>query len=306
MQVFPGFPLPHHATSTPAGATGISHYEAVATGKPHDGPSSAAPTTAGQGQAMKLPILFSILTGDNSKGAGTPTGSGIPATEPIEVVAELPGDPDSIPVAIKEHPFVRLPKPAVEEIPPSILVDFKQAVASRCGVKNPVPLLQRAHELLSRRFLSLTHLHELAQLARALIAHAMHHGGFDMSGTRCSYAVQRLGLRFLLLDVVVSTLIVLRQTPDPEDWDLFTNSISHDAPPLVQQQTNVGRPNFSINRAQQLSMAIRTLKTGRRPQPAELLHIKRMLFCLRTSPRNFRTNDFNAWRADDHSPAYGL
>ncbi|CDJ60991.1 hypothetical protein EMWEY_00036910, partial [Eimeria maxima] len=273
-------------------------------GQPSADPFSAAPATAGGGMRLSAPLLASLLTSRIGAGealAAAAPAAGSPLMAPVATpsLQGLRGPRTSISAAIREHPFVRLPRRAEDTFWGPICVDFEQALSSTSGLRNPIPLLHKARALLLKGVLSRQEMRELRQITQNLMEHAVHYQNQNVEGFRGSYAVERLGVRFMVLDVVVSTLIVLDQTPKPEDWQAFVSTISHDVAPLADRRSRAGRPNLSATRALELSRAIQTLKRGVRPEPRDLLRIKRMLLCLPTSPRNFQTAEFDPWREQD-------
>ncbi|CDJ36381.1 uncharacterized protein EMH_0082650 [Eimeria mitis] len=118
----------------------------------------------------------------------------------------------------------------------------------------------------------------------------------DLTKDFACRAVVRLGIRFLVLDAIVSIFSVLEQTPEEKHWKLVADAVSHAVPDAIQKSNVLELTNFSLSLCQKLSSAIQILKTGRRPVAAELIRIKQMLFCSPLSPRRFRNNDFDAWR----------
>ena len=278
---------------------------------PTAAPCSAALTAAGEGASLGVPTGYTLLTGGSVEGAGA-AASGPEATATARstvsmhawtpLVTALPLVPDFSFGEIMDHPFVRLPRRMVEMKVPWCYVDLRRALATCPGRRDAVPLLQEAHDLLSLRFLSVTDTVNLAYIARNLVGNAVNHQTQDLSDHQTSRAVERLGIRFLLLDAVVSTFIVLEQTPDPSLWKSVVDSISHAAPPLTIRGNSAGRQTFFSFLGQQLSRAMQTLKTGRRPDASDLVKIKRMLFCLDASPTRFKSQEFDRWRADDKMP----
>ncbi|CDI85898.1 hypothetical protein, conserved [Eimeria praecox] len=320
MQVNRGSPLAPLAAPSTVSAARVLQNEASAglatgsaatnaeteSGWPFTYPSSATSTTGGESRTVRL--LPSLLTGGIFKDAGTepeaPPGSDLPLSVPTEEITNVRGARDSVPQNILEHPFVHLPRRIVEQPPSGFLVDMKRAVKMP-GKRHAVPLLRKAHDLLLMRFLAPSHMKELAEVTEELIRHGMLYQQLDLSQHLTCRALDRLGIRFLLLDSVVSAFMVLGQEPSYEYWKVFTEAISHAVPPPTVRGNCEGRSFFYTVLAQQLSWAIQVLKTGRRPAPEHLLRIKRMLFCSRFSPDRMKTPDFLPWRKDDCSDTDG-
>ncbi|CDI85177.1 hypothetical protein EPH_0014540 [Eimeria praecox] len=201
--------------------------------RPYADGSSAASMRSGEGRNLGTQLITSLLTrgpADDARAARAGAGSAVPEHAPNRALMTSPWQPGTLPYGYWNHPFVRLPRFAEGTSRPSCRVDFKRAVACDSSMLNAVGALQRAYELLSRERLGPREVEELAQLAELLIAHGMHHHHSDISGTKPAYAVVRMGLRFLLLNTVVSILTVLGQTPEPDYWKLFTDSINHAVP----------------------------------------------------------------------------
>ncbi|CDI75313.1 hypothetical protein EPH_0004960 [Eimeria praecox] len=286
---------------------GVEHYW------PYAGPPTAASSALNEYMSWGGEGFSSVLTDVSFEGGGpaaAAAAAAMPAYAPPPAFTGQPLMPPPafteqpfmwgfVPDRIREHPFVRLPRRIVERTPDSILIDMRSAVSRWPGRRDAVPLLQEARELLSRRILYFPGMRDLAHVSKYLIEHAVNHEHHDLSVFQASRAVERLGIRFLLLDVVVSTFIVLGQTPDSDSWKVFTDAISHAAPPLVARRSNGGQRVFYSCLSQELSRAIQILKTGRRPLAEDLLRIKRMLFCLACSPTRFQRRAFDRWREDD-------
>ncbi|CDJ52210.1 hypothetical protein EBH_0047810 [Eimeria brunetti] len=313
MQVIPGYP-PVPLPKTPAAATeGASEDETAATAATTaaagsaatarqlhaGGPSAAASTTAGKGSDLGAPILCCLLGGDSPGVARTQdaaAGSAVTAFVWATAFGGLPDMLDSTNDAIKGHPLVRLPRRLLEKTPPAFLIDMKRAVTNRHRKRKFVPLLHRAHALLSREVLFPAQMKELAEVAEDLVAHSMQYQCANQANEVNCRANERLGVRFLVLDIVVSAFIVLGQTPGGDYWDSFAETISDTAPALTPRSCYMGHLKFNTDLAQALSSAMRILKTGRRPSVEDLLKIKMMLFCYNYSPKRFKAPEYDPWR----------
>ncbi|CDJ29803.1 LOW QUALITY PROTEIN: uncharacterized protein EMH_0052840 [Eimeria mitis] len=293
MQVIPGLPLASpdafHDGAFPAGtpsrdevavapaAGAVAANEAGARDAHTPGPPLASSTATTEGMGIRMPRLYNILTGGDVEGTGTTTaaGSAIPSSESTPAIMELPETRESTIAAMMEHPFVRLPRRTVEIVPSALLVDMKSAMGAP-GRRHPLPLLLKAHELLSRRYLTPAQLPELVDIAEGIVGHIMHYQSYDVTNLPTCRAAERMGL-----------------------WKRFADSISHAAPPLSSRGNYPGLPLFNSHLTENLSHAIQVLKTGARPEPVELLRLKRMLFCSPLSPTRLRASVFDPWREDD-------
>ncbi|CDJ46024.1 hypothetical protein EBH_0010600 [Eimeria brunetti] len=309
---FPGGPPATYLAATHAGASWGSAASAVGGRAPLG--SSIAPRHRAVANdehiSVNMPALTRLLAHARAAGAPESAGTGaaaaasgsqssMPEALLNSGMAELLPIPESTVSSSDGHPFARLPALSVMKVPAGISVDMKRAVESGGGMRNPEALLEKAHSLLSRELLYPGHMAELAHVAGMLLAHAMHHQSRDLSKQKLSRAVKQLGIRFLVLDAAVSAFVVLDQEPDAARWKVITNAINHAFPPLPVRPAHTGRPNVNYYRARDLSRAIQMLKTGQRPDSAQLIRLKRMLFCLPSSPAYFKRRVFDGWRLDD-------
>ncbi|CDI84465.1 hypothetical protein EAH_00052740, partial [Eimeria acervulina] len=287
--------------------------EPQAIGRPTAGVSSATPTTAGEARSLGTPLLADLLTVGRPAGvepaavpaAAAGAGSAIPASVTIAGETDTEADPEPIRAARKRHPFVRLPTRA-PAIPHYLYIDFKAAVgSSQSNPRSAVRLLRQVHDLLAQQTLLAEDMVELVEITEGLVSHAVSRQGADLSEMENFRAVSRLGIRFLVLDAVVSVLIVLGQSPNPDDWERFVSTISHAMPRHAAGQKFRGQAAFFAELTAQLCSGIQKLKRGRRPAPADLLKVKRMLFCSSFSPAYFKEGSFDKWRLDDSSATDG-
>ncbi|CDI82693.1 hypothetical protein EAH_00067350 [Eimeria acervulina] len=314
IQAIPGFSQPHHPPSHPAAVASASSYDADAPGTSEDGGPAAAlyrrnadmplaaSMSAGVSMGVGVEHLGGVLTNNSSasvEASSARAGSIVVASVSIATTTKRRGKAGSPLPSVKEHPFVHLPRLTVEGPPVECSVDVKRAVSTPPGRRFPVPLLQKSLRLFLQPMLNAAQMKELATLTEQLIGHAMFHQRYDVSHVKPHRAAERLGVRFLVLETVVSTLIVLHQTPDPVAWKQLTDAISHAQPLPTPQGHYAGRRRFFTTLAAELSSAIKTLKTGRRPDPADLLDIKLKLFCHKYSPPRLKEADFDIWRQCD-------
>ncbi|CDJ59279.1 hypothetical protein, conserved, partial [Eimeria maxima] len=293
------------------GAAAAAPAGMPAGGRPSADPFSAASATAGGGNKLSAPLLASLLT--SRIGAGEALAEAAPAADsrlmaPVATPAqqELPGPVELSPADLVNHPFVRLPVPKLSKVHQVIVVDFERALTTAIGTRSAIPSLQKARQLLALEVVDVSDMMEMAVVAAELIEHAYHYECQDLSRHHTFRAVKRLGVRFLILDAVVSILTVLRQTPDPKLWERFTDAISDAAPPPTERANFAARTLFFTHLTQKLSSAIQLLKRAQRPEPAELLKIKRMLFCSEYSPSGLKQREFDSWRADDSNRFFAL
>ncbi|CDI84125.1 hypothetical protein, conserved [Eimeria acervulina] len=300
-----GSPWVKAAAARPAGAAA-----AAACGERNGDSSSVASTGAKTGEGMEVPTLSSLLGGASSEDAGTAAAaSGVAHATNVCIetpaITEALGANESVAENLLGHPFVRLPRRMVEQSHPNFQIDFKRAVTIVPPPRYAMPLLHKAHDLLSLQRLFPHQMKQLVTVAEELVAHAMRYHRQDLSAHINCRAVERLGVRFLLLDCVVSACIVLGQEAKGEHWEVFTKSISHAVPLWTPRGKLTPRQASNLSLVMDLSSGIQILKTGRRPTPASLVKVKRMLFCSTFSPLRMVSGDFEPWQRDDISGSEG-
>ncbi|CDJ46023.1 hypothetical protein EBH_0010590 [Eimeria brunetti] len=225
--------------------------------------------------------------------------SSIPASLSSPATIRLLRKPCIVSTSVMNHPFVRLPTRIVDETETPVAIDLEKATMHARKIRCAVPLLREAHELLSHGSLTTAQSKQLALVAGELIERAMHYEHQDQSLKKTSRAVVRLGIRFLLLDTVVSALMVLGQEPDAGYWKIITDAIDHNAPLFAERAGFIQRTTYYLRLCHDLSNALQILKKGKRPAPEELLRIKQMLLCSPLSPAPFKGEDFEPWRVDN-------
>ncbi|CDI85178.1 hypothetical protein EPH_0014550 [Eimeria praecox] len=261
----------------PAAGSGAAEVEGA-----EGGPSSAA---SAKQETVQLPTLSSLL------------GHPRPALpRPAFVTFVQQEEPGSGVGDQDDHPFCRLPKVMVKQIPNPLMIDFRRAVTAGLGRRNPMPLLHKIQQVMGMDGLYLSHIKELSDAVTELIGHAMYHQKLDVSKYENFRAAEKLGVRFLVMDAVVSTLILLDQRVDAGLWKTFIDSISDVLPSQTPRGNYAGKPAFYTSLVRELGNAIKLLKSGQRPIRAELVKIKQMLICNPLSPARFRERDFTPWR----------
>ncbi|CDJ58314.1 hypothetical protein EMWEY_00015040 [Eimeria maxima] len=287
-----GVPIAAVDTAASAPAT----QEAPAAGAP-----SATSQEKGRTPGHELPALANLLT-VFSGGAET-------AEQALQQTHGAPGSsqttPTNLPVllgiapqVLNGHPFVRLPRRLMYNTPRSLMVDINTALC-RQARRDVGDFITRAHHLLSKSVLTPHEMGDLASVAEELITHAYFRQCCDLTYHSSTRSFDRLGLRFVILDIIVSTFIVLGQTPDPNAWRAFTEKVSHKPPPIPTLVGAIRHYHFYGSWAHRISLAIQKLKRLERPDPLELVNIKRVLFCANVSPLIFKRPEFDAYREDD-------
>ncbi|KAL8446450.1 hypothetical protein Emed_004904 [Eimeria media] len=206
------------------------------------------------------------------------------------------GDGDGQPFL--EHAFSRLPQ--VEGGDPSAFssfVDPLRAISVKATPNVQAPLLQTMGNLLSQAVLSRSQLQQLGIITQHLIGHLFLNEGRQLQGC-AAFAVETLGLRFILLDMTVSGLQLLGVSPSGPWWEQMVSRIPDTYVPPPKRR-NQRLHTFNLRLLSQLTEAVRVLKTGHRPPAAVLTQIKRCLFCCLHSPIRFLKPSWDPWRAAD-------
>ncbi|CDJ43127.1 hypothetical protein, conserved [Eimeria tenella] len=199
---------------------------------------------------------------------------------------------------LRFHPFCRLPLVDSNGITREFMPEI--AVGSSATDK-PLPLLSKACELLAKAFLSPEELDAVSYIAERLIAHAVECQTRDLRGLPSHRAIQILGVRFLIFDIIVSAVDLLGQRPEGSWWEKLSNSVPHfygERP----RGLRVSKRSKVLNLvAQQLSAALKCLKSGIRPSCTVLISLKQFLTCSPYAPPFFKQSSFDSWRKANNS-----
>ncbi|KAL8446453.1 hypothetical protein Emed_004907 [Eimeria media] len=197
-----------------------------------------------------------------------------------------------------EHAFSRLPR--VKGGDPSAyspLINPLSAISS-----NPTPniqarLLKKLRTMLAQEELSADQMRDLAALTERVLNHLTFNETEELPVCP-SLAVATLGFRFILLDITVSSLQLLGVPRSGPWWDHVVSRIP-DQYNRSFTRWKEDRAKFNVDLMIRLTASIRILKSGERPEPNVLVHIKRCLFCCRRSPIRFLNPGWDRWREDD-------
>ncbi|KAL8441715.1 hypothetical protein Emag_006934 [Eimeria magna] len=195
---------------------------------------------------------------------------------------------------ILEHAFSRLPRVPHDE--PS---DYKNFFSSKRASSEDVttvkaPKLQKISALLRLEALSPSHMRILACAAEHLVSHLTNNENRRLKDSPVR-AAAILGLRFLMLDMTVSILQLLEVPRSGPWWDKMVSRIERaHISTFTKWQDKL--PSFNFKLVTRLTLAIQILKSGHRPDPKDLVHLKRCLFCCKFSPLRFLKPGWNPWR----------
>ncbi|KAL8438159.1 hypothetical protein ACSSS7_000394 [Eimeria intestinalis] len=199
---------------------------------------------------------------------------------------------------VVEHAFSRLPQaPGGDLSAYNSFFSPQRAISHGGSPKVTVRWIQQISALLAQPTLSPRDMRVLADAAERVLSH-LHCNETRQPSDWPGRASEVLGYRFLLLDMLISILEVLGVPRSGRWWDNMISRVPHEnhrPSPKRDEQL----PAFSFNLATRLTAALQTLKTGHRPEPKLLIHLKRCLFCCRFSPVRFLRPAWNSWREAD-------
>ncbi|CDJ28121.1 uncharacterized protein EMH_0038110 [Eimeria mitis] len=196
-----------------------------------------------------------------------------------------------------KHPFVRTPT-----LLPCVAISDIEEDVPECWISGePVVFLFRKARILSLKpALDLAEANELVRLAVSLAQRALSSMTTPMSDQRASVAAESLGRRFLVFDLFRKVL-KLTQNAKPGLMRLWQNLVAEI--PTDYERAGWGmyldKHRFQHQLANQLSAALELYKSGSEPSETEVLDIKRKLFCMAFSPRQFLGDAWHPWREDD-------
>ncbi|CDI75845.1 hypothetical protein EPH_0006420 [Eimeria praecox] len=198
---------------------------------------------------------------------------------------------------IREHPYARLPALKEGVHAPLILLSASSfALSSTTSVNEALLSFRRVfiNPVLDQKDANL-----LGACIRELAIASAPRAKANKRMVRPLHGVVILGRQFLVLDAIVSALHVFRISPASCTWweafiDCFNTSYRYGDP--TQHMRNSGR--VSTDLANRMLAAISIYKQGKRPDPEEIIHIKRILFFSPYAPVRFRESTFDPWRTD--------
>ena len=256
-------------------------------------------------ESMASLIVASMRNGPNAAarrpvvtpaaGVETGTAAGTAAGDAAGAAGNLSSGPST--GAGGEHawrnPFLYLPS-VLSENP--VHFDGYKALQNGTPPLDPVPLLCTAHELLTRPVLTELQAKILANAAEQLVSHSLYFQKRPLPLSRPSRAAATLGVRYLVFETVVATLLALGDRLEGEWWDRFCNEVPHSYPYLPVFPS--GRLDVGYNRMllNTLVRALGTLKRGSRLPAGEAAVLHRLLFTASFSPQRFLAPAFNSWR----------
>ncbi|CDJ34785.1 uncharacterized protein EMH_0022180 [Eimeria mitis] len=205
--------------------------------------------------------------------------------------------PESPSTSSDKHPFVRMPT----LLPHVRIADIDDSIQD--GRITDVPIsttLRHVRNLFQGRAIGLAEANEVVRAAIKLARRALSYMTTSLDKLSASGAVDALGRRFLVFDAFHK---VLKLTGNSKPrlrrlWLALVTRVPTMYDPLPRGMSNE-RHKFLHDLARQLCAALALYKTGSSPSDAEILDIKRKLFCMELSPKGFLQQSWDIWRLDD-------
>ncbi|KAL8441586.1 hypothetical protein Emag_007052 [Eimeria magna] len=272
--------------------------------QPQEQPTAAREQQATQAPPQALASMLEAPPGKPSPGSFLTSRKmylssidGLEVIDPrIEWEPPTSIEPGGLPIL--EHAFSRLPR--VPSGDPSAYSSFFSSQRAISNVGTPavkVYYLQKVRDLLALEELTVGQMRQLAALAEHVVSHLNLNEGTQLPSCP-SYAVETLGFRFLLMEMTVSSLQLLGVPRRGPWWEKTVSRIPDEYDrPFTRWGEKLPSCNFHL--MLKLTAAIRVLKTGHRPDPKLVVHLKRCLFCSKNSPLRFLKPGWNHWREDD-------
>ncbi|CDJ46736.1 hypothetical protein, conserved [Eimeria brunetti] len=196
----------------------------------------------------------------------------------------------------KKHPFVRVPASV-----PRISAESVRNIARGHQVSGTplAVLLKTVRHLSLKHSLNTLEMREFLRAAMSLAQRALSSMTTPVVCVKASIAVQALGRRFLVFNAFHTALELVGTSGRHlmHLWKDLVNKIptEYDRPGLrMHNRKHV----FHHELARQLSAALELYKKGHSPSEAEVIDIKRKLFCTELSPSVFLGEAWDAFRQD--------
>ncbi|CDI75225.1 hypothetical protein, conserved [Eimeria praecox] len=252
-----------------------------ASGGPH-GSSSATGVLAHE-QASATSAVRALLSTSAEKSSLKPTD-------------ELPPSEPGCPVGVdyNNHLFYRLPKARhLEFVEP---FNFEVAI-SRPPRGWLVSIMLPMRELFLKPELGREDARQLMRLAGELASFQQLHGHEEKPHMFPGELANLLGFRFLVVDYLWCACEVLGAIMNKELWwDAYMDKVL-DAPTMVVSRPEQAQEHLVL--AERFLAALKMYRTGCRPLAREVVELKQELFCKKSSPRRFRSPQWEPWRQDN-------
>ncbi|KAL8439024.1 hypothetical protein Efla_002433 [Eimeria flavescens] len=197
------------------------------------------------------------------------------------------------------HPFVRLPVVPRDAMRRNFDLSASRYCQHRCQT---TAMLAKIRELLAQPALSSPEVDDLMSATEALVRYVIRRVGQRATDVHPSKVVRQLGYFFIVLDSVVCVKQILGDRMNVEKWwGQFAESFPTDFQRWrgnIFRSPEVKHAGKLMNR---LLGVMEIYKRGDRPQPKEVLSLKKMLFCSKYTPAAFKESRWDSWRDADKS-----
>lgn len=254
-------------------------------------PVSPEQSVAQETQAAALPTAEAL-------GAASAEGAAADMDDPIEGPSGASAHSPTQATPPEQHPYFRLPvlQPEVSIRP----IDLSAAESTVLAPTRSAEALARLRGLLVKKELCQPEANEVLDCLERMMGHCMYYRTSSLVNLHEYRLVEELGMRFLLLDGILSGLHVLKQEVPTSFWKKLVDSIPHhfEWDPVAKGRKSKHKQKHNRDTARKLRDAIEVLKTGKRLSAKETLEIKSLLFCNEHMPRRFQGEIYNPWRQD--------
>ncbi|CDJ44055.1 hypothetical protein, conserved [Eimeria tenella] len=215
------------------------------------------------------------------------------AAPPVAYYVEVSTENEGISL---HHPFCNLPR--VSRAGLRSRANFEAAMENHTGGTSSMHLVHEAHALLSKVILSPMELDHLVRVTERLVANTVVYQSHPIPYKGPAKIVKQLGIRFLIFETVISTLMILEQKPEGNWWNRLISPV-HDHSFNLPTAPKRRHETFNVSLIRDLVSALNTLKSGKLPDNQERVDLKRRLFCSPYSHPFFKSALFDVWRAED-------
>ncbi|CDJ64001.1 hypothetical protein, conserved [Eimeria necatrix] len=217
------------------------------------------------------------------------------AAPPVAYYVEVSSESERI---SPHHPFCNLPR--VSRAGLRSRANFEAAMENHTGGTSSMHLVHEAHALLTKVILSPMELDHLIHLTERLVANTIVYQCHPIPWRGPAKIVKQLGIRFLIFETVISTLMILGQKPEGDWWNKLTSPV-HDRAYNLPVAPTRRHETFNVSLIKDLASALTTLKSGKLPDNQERVDLKRRLLCSPYSHPFFKSALFDVWRAEDEN-----
>ena len=206
----------------------------------------------------------------------------------------LPGLPDSV---LRTHPFYHVPPKQEGDCRRSFDRQFSNAY--RSIMVNPHPALNKCREVMKKSSLTTQDLNDLLAQAERLCGYASATMPISYRRGQAAYAMETLGLIFLVLDTLHCAAEVLGDNIMKHLWwPSITRRM--ESATLVKKRDFVvpGKCYRNAEIARTLQCALGYYREGMRPPILMVTGLKQALLCEPSRSSKFKAERWDAWRQD--------